>query len=50
MNNILKVGGIFCDIEKAFDCINHDILLPKMEFYSVTGKDKAFYKNYLNNR
>jgi hypothetical protein len=40
MNNKSAVGCIFCDIEKAFDCINPDILLPKMEFYGITGKGK----------
>ena len=38
MNNKSKAGGIFCAIEKAFDFVNHIILLIKMEFYGIIGK------------
>ena len=50
MNYKLLVGGIFCDLEKAFDCVNHDILLSKMKFYGISDKDLTLHQSYLDNR
>jgi hypothetical protein len=37
LNNKNYVGGLFCDLQKAFDCINHNIFLAKMDFYGNSG-------------
>ena len=46
----LTVGVIFCDLEKAFDSVNHDILLSKCEFYGFRGKTNALLRSYLSDR
>ena len=47
--NKLLVGGIFCDLEKAFDCIDHGILLSELNFYGISGKDPALFQSYMDN-
>jgi hypothetical protein len=44
------VGGIFCDLHKAFDCIGHVVLLEKLKYYGVAGKFYNLVKSYLNGR
>jgi len=50
LNNNLLIGGIVCNLEKAFDCVNHKILLTKLEFYGMTGNHYKLYKSYLMDR
>ena len=42
--------GIFLDFKKAFDTVNHKILLEKLERYGIRGKTLALCENYLNDR
>lgn len=48
-NNNLALG-FFLDLSKAYDCIDHDYLLFKMEKYGIRGNVNDWFKSYLSNR
>jgi hypothetical protein len=50
LNNELLIGGFFCNLEKAFDCVNHKIIFSKLKFYGITGNHCKLYNSYLTNR
>jgi len=47
LNDNQMVGGRFCDLQNAFDCVNHETLMDKLEFYGIQGKFKTLIKSYL---
>jgi hypothetical protein len=49
MNARKAVEGIFCDLQE-FDCVNHNILLTKLELYGVIGITLKLIKSYLEGR
>jgi hypothetical protein len=41
----MLVDGIFCDLEKAFDCVCHEVLLNKLRFYGIKYKQYNLYNH-----
>lgn len=42
--------GVFMDLQKAFDTIDHNLLMTKLERYGIRGIAYTWLKNYLDNR
>ena len=43
-------AGVFIDLKKGFDTVNHDLLVKKIFFYGIRGTANAWLTNYLTNR
>jgi hypothetical protein len=50
LDNHYHIIGIFLDLNKAYDVVNHDILLNKLDSYGIRGVPKLWFKSYLSNR
>ena len=50
INNSEVVGAIFLDLKKAFNLVNHNILLKKLSLYTANSPFVSLFKSYLELR
>ena len=42
--------GIFIDLKKAYDALNHKLLLEKLFYYGIRGSSNLWFRSYLTHR
>lgn len=47
INDKKPTVAIFCDLTKAFDCVNHEILLRQLKIYGFRGKILEWFASNL---
>ena len=50
LDNGNYAASVFLDFDKAFDTVNHEILIDKLENYGIRGIVKNWFESYLKNR
>ena len=50
LNNKSKVGVVMMDLSKAFDTLNHKLLIAKLEAFDLDSRSSSFLQSYLTNR
>ena len=46
----IYVGAVLTDLSKAFDCINHELLITKLDAYGFENNALSYIYNYLTKR
>lgn len=49
-NNNLNVCTAFLDLTKAFNCVDHSIIIKKLQHYSIDGSCLRWFASYLDKR
>ena len=47
LDNDYFVCGVFINLHKALDTVNHEILLVQLDFYSISGLANSWLKSFL---
>ena len=50
LNSKMSAAAVFLDMSKAFDCIDHSILLYKLQHYGIRGTAIEWLESYFQNR
>ena len=50
LDNKTFACGVFIDLEKAFDTVNHNIILDKLKYYGIRGPAHQWFSSYLSSR
>ena len=50
LDNDEIVCGVFIDLQKAFDTVNHEILPEKLNHYGIRSKENSWFRSFLINR
>ena len=44
------MAAVFCDLQKAFDCVSHTLLIEKLKYYKFDDKSTELIRTFLTNR
>ena len=50
MDQGMLTGSVFIDLKKAFDTVDHDLLIEKLSRYGVRSSELLWFRNYLHDR
>ena len=43
-------AGVFVDLKNAFNTVDHNIILEKLDYYGIRGVAKYWFRSYLDNQ